>query len=78
MWFQTVQNDDAEEEILKVILPSKGYRRLQHNFNGHLALSLDAHTPEVINALQEAGNKLVEDKAEDILDLCKILNPDIG
>lgn len=49
MWFQTVQNDIEEEEILEEMLPRNGYHRLQHNFVGHVP-SLDAHTPEDIAA----------------------------
>ncbi len=73
-WFQAVQNDMAEQELLKEMLESQNYKRLQYNFIGQEAPSLDDHTPEVIHALEDAGKKLVEDNLDEIIKLCNILN----
>lgn len=75
LWFKTCQPDHRENfQILNMLDPG-AYYRFQHKFQ-KAAPDLDNTLPETITELLGIGDHLVEENLDQIVEVCRVLNPD--
>lgn len=77
MWFETTQQDEQEQDILKRMVASDGYHRIQCQFEEEAPI-LDDIQPQTIATLVKKGGELVEQMRQtgQLRAICKILDPE--
>lgn len=76
MWFDTVQGDVENFDTAMSRLNPGGFHRFQYRFDRE-APELDDTRPETIAFLQECGRKLIEQNADYLEEVCKVLKSQI-
>ncbi|MFS8562881.1 MAG: hypothetical protein LVR00_00500 [Rhabdochlamydiaceae bacterium] len=72
-WFDLTQPSERTEDLLEDILPIGGYHRFQYRFT---TTPPDLDEVGAIQDLVEKGKELVEEKADYLRYVCKVLAPD--